>query len=196
LLAVPLIAYGILRTQLFDIDLRIRWTIKQSTIAAAFVAIMFLVSEAAEQFLSAELGTLAGLLVATLIVFFLAPLQHFAERVANAAMPNTRETPEYVAFRKMQVYEAALAEAQQEGGISSKERALLVRLRDSLGISETDAEAIERDLMTVSGVANYSNSGAYRTRLCETRPARLFVPSLGLTPSGPAFGGTNLLPAN
>jgi len=36
LLAVPLIAYGILRTQLFDIDLRIRWTIKQSTLAGIF----------------------------------------------------------------------------------------------------------------------------------------------------------------
>ena len=147
LLAVPLIAYGILRTQLFDIDLRIRWTIKQSTIAAAFVAIMFLVSEAVEQFLSAEIGSIAGLIVAALVVFFLAPLQHFAERVANAAMPNTRETPEYVAFRKMQVYEAAIAEAQIEGGISNKERALLVRLRDSLGISEMDAEAIERELV-------------------------------------------------
>jgi len=148
LLAVPLIAYGILRTQLFDIDLRIRWTIKQSTVAATFVALMFLISEAAEQFLSAELGAFAGLLAAAVIVFFLAPLQHFAERVAATAMPNTRGTPEYVAFRKMQVYEAALAEAQQEGGISHKERALLVRLRDSLGITETDAEAIERELFS------------------------------------------------
>ena len=34
LLAIPLIAYGILRTHLFDIDLRVRWTIKQSTLAA------------------------------------------------------------------------------------------------------------------------------------------------------------------
>lgn len=150
LLAIPLIAYGILRTQLFDIDLRIRWTIKQSTIAAAFIALMFLISEAAEQILSAKLGAIAGLLAAALIVFFLAPLQRFAERVANATMPNTRKTPEYVAFRKMQVYEAALAEAQLEGGISSKERALLVRLRDSLGISETDAEAIERELVAES----------------------------------------------
>ena len=146
LLAVPLIAYGILRTQLFDIDLRIRWTIKQSTIAAAFVAIMFLVSEAAENFFSAEIGGFAGLLAAAVVVFFLAPLQNFAERVAAATMPNTNKTPEYLAFRKMQVYEAALAEAQQEGGITKKERALLIRLRESLGISESDAEAIEREL--------------------------------------------------
>ena len=45
LLAVPLIAYGILRAHLFDIDLRIRWTIKQSTVAAVFVAVFYLVAE-------------------------------------------------------------------------------------------------------------------------------------------------------
>jgi hypothetical protein len=36
--------------------------------------------------------------------------------------------------------------AQQECGISQKERSLLARLRDSLGISESDAEAIESEL--------------------------------------------------
>ena len=146
LLAVPLIAYGVLRTQLFDIDLRIRWTIKQSTLAGIFVALMFLISEGAAQFLEAELGNIAGLIAAAVVMFFLAPLQRFAERVATAAMPNTKNTPEYVAFRKMQVYEAALAEAQHEDGISDRERALLERLRDSLEISASDAQAIEDEL--------------------------------------------------
>jgi len=148
LLAVPLIAYGILRAHLFDIDLRIRWTIKQSTLAALIVAIIFLISEGASTFLSAELGTVAGLLAAAVVMFFLTPLQHFAERVAATAMPHTENTPEYVAFRKMQVYEAALIDAMAEGGISSKERALLVHLRESLGITVSDAEAIERDVET------------------------------------------------
>jgi hypothetical protein len=147
LIAVPLIAYGILRTQLFDIDLKIRWTIKQSTLAGIFVATMFLISEGASQFLEAELGNVAGLLAAAVLMFFLAPLQRFAERVAGAAMPNTDNTPEYAAFRKMQVYESALGEAHAEGGVSPKERTLLNVLRDSLGISETDAEAIESGLI-------------------------------------------------
>jgi len=60
-------------------------------------------------------------------------------------MPNTHDTPEYAAFRKLQVYEAAVADALP-GGISEKERALLRRLQDSLGISGGDAAAIERDL--------------------------------------------------
>jgi hypothetical protein len=148
LFAIPLIAYGILRTQLFDIDLRIRWTIKQSTLAAIFVAFVYLISEGADRFLSSELGNWAGLLASALVVFFLAPLQRFAERVANAAMPNTNDTPEYAAFRKLQVYESAIAEAQQEGaGISDRERALLNRLRESLGITEADAVRIESELL-------------------------------------------------
>ena len=154
LFAVPMIAYGVLRTQLFDIDLRIRWTIKQSTLAGLVVSIIFFISEGASTFLSAELGSLAGLLAAAVVMFFLTPLQRFADRVASAAMPNTKNTPEYVAFRKMQVYEAALAEARSEGGISDRERALLVRLRDSLGISATDAETIERELHARNGAGS------------------------------------------
>ena len=147
LLAIPLVAYGILRAHLFDIDLKIRWTIKQSTLATIVVTLIFLASEGADRFLSAELGGIAGLLAAAAVVFFLTPLQRFAESVASAAMPNTENTPEYVAYRKMQVYEAAVAEALPDGNISDRERILLNTLRDSLGISAADAEALERELV-------------------------------------------------
>ena len=151
LLAVPLIAYGILRAHLFDIDLRVRWTIKQSTLAAMVVTVVFVISEGADRLLSEELGNWIGLLAAAAVVFLLAPLQRFAENVASAAMPNTENTPEYAMFRKMQVYEEAVAEARFEGGISDRERALLVRLRDSLGISPSDADAIEAELSARGG---------------------------------------------
>lgn len=146
LLAVPLIAYGILKTQLFDIDLRIRWTIKQSTLAGIFVAVFYLVTEGADRVLASELGNWAGLLASALLIFFLAPLQRFAERVATIAMPNTQNTPEYAAFRKLQVYEAALQDALQ-GGVSEKERALLNHLKESLGIASSDAASLESDLL-------------------------------------------------
>jgi len=152
LVAVPLIAYGILRTQLFDIDLRIRWTIKQSTVGIAIFAIIFMVSEGAEWLLSEQLGNYWGILAAAVIAIVLRPLQGFAERVAAAAMPNTLNTPDYKADRKRQVYEAAVAEALQDGGLSEKERSLLNRLRDSLDISPADAEKLERDLQLASQV--------------------------------------------
>jgi hypothetical protein len=145
LLAVPLIAYGILKTQLLDIDLKIQWTIRQSTVAAIFLAVFYLVTEGADRLFEAEFGSWVGLLASALLLFLLAPLQRFAERVAGAVMPNTSDTPEYAAYRKMQVYEAALADALP-GGISAKERTLLNHLRDSLAIAPADAEALERDL--------------------------------------------------
>lgn len=145
LLAVPLIAYGILKTHLFDIDLRIQWTIRQSTVAAAFVAVFYVVTEGADRLFEAEFGSQAGLLASALLLFFLSPLQRVAERFAGAVMPNTSDTPEYTAYRKMQVYEAALVDTLG-GGITDKERTLLNHLRDSLGIAATDADALERDL--------------------------------------------------
>ncbi len=62
-------------------------------------------------------------------------------------MPNTQNTPEYAAHRKMQVYEAAVAEALPDGNISDRERALLNSLRESLGISTVDATALETELL-------------------------------------------------
>jgi hypothetical protein len=146
LLEVPLIAYGILSTQLFDIDLRVKWTIRQSTLAAIVIATVYFTSETADRLLSNQLGAWPALFAAALIVYFLAPLQRIAERIANGAMPETVSTPEYLAYRKMQVYESALTEALGGDGISDKERKILTRLRDSLGVSADDARAMEDDL--------------------------------------------------
>lgn len=145
--AVPLIAYGILKTQLFDIDLKIRWTIKQSTFAAMVVAIAAVLSEGVEYFVSSELGETWGLVAAGVALLFIKPLQNIAERVVSLVMPNTKNTEEYKTSRKHQVYEAAFAEAVQADGISERERALLVRLRDSLEISEAEAERIEHEVV-------------------------------------------------
>jgi len=146
LLAVPLIAYGILKAKMFDIDLKIRWTLKQSTFAAAVLAITFIISEGVEMLVSAELGDKWGLVAAGVALLFLKPLQAFAEKVVSLLMPNTQNTPEYERSRKMGVYEEALMEAMDENGISPKERALLNRLRDSLEIPVADAEAVENEI--------------------------------------------------
>ena len=76
------------------------------------------------------------------------------EGVASVAMPNTQNTPEYAAHRKLQVYEAAVAEAVPDGNISDSERALLNSLRESLGIPAADADALEGELLkSQAGIA-------------------------------------------
>jgi hypothetical protein len=145
----PLVAYGVLRVQLFDIDLRIKRTIKRSTVAAAFVATFFIVSESAGNYLSSQFGTVLGVLGTGALVFFLDPIQRAAESLSNAAMPNTHETPEYAAFRKLQVYESALRAALEDGHISERQRRVLTSMIESMGIDPKVAAALESDAQAV-----------------------------------------------
>jgi hypothetical protein len=142
---VPLVAYGVLRTQLFDIDLRIKRTLRRSTIVAAFVAAFFLVSELAALYLSSWLGNLLGLAVTAALIFCLDPMQRMAGRFADAAMPGTQATPEYETYRKLQVYESAVQAAVEEGGISERQRRILDSLVGSLGIDPQAARRLEHD---------------------------------------------------
>ncbi len=147
ILYVPLVAYGVLRVQLFDVDLRIKRTLKRSTIAAAFVATFFVVSELAGEILSAQLGTVLGVVITGTLIFFLDPIQRAAERLSNAAMPNTVQTPEYENYRKLQVYESALQAALEDGHISSRQRRVLDSMIQSMGIDAQIAERLEHDAM-------------------------------------------------
>lgn len=151
---VVIVAYVIARYRLFDIDLKVKRGVKGTTIAAAFFAIFFIVSESATAFFSGSIGTYLGIAAAGLLVFALAPLQRLAERLANHAVPHATGSPDYVAWRKLQVYHAALDGAMQDGEVTVKERAILARLRRELGIADADAEALERDLAGRAGTAS------------------------------------------
>lgn len=142
---VPLVAYGVLRVQLFDVDLRIKRTIKRSTVAAAFVATFFIVSELAGNYLSNQLGTVLGVIGTGALMFFLDPIQRAAERLSNAAMPNTQDTPEYETFRKLQVYETAVHAALEDGHISERQRRVLDSMVKSMGIDTSVADRLEND---------------------------------------------------
>ena len=63
-------------------------------------------------------------------------------------MPHTQATPEYETYRKLQVYEAALQAALEQGGISDRERRMLDSLIGSLGIDAQAAEQLERDALS------------------------------------------------
>lgn len=146
LVYVAMTAYGIAVYHLFDIELRLKWTLERGTIAAAFIAVFFVVSEGAATILSDRLGTLAGLFATGLLVFALAPLQRSAERLADAALPAVQDTPEYRAYRQFQIYGEALADARSGGPITPVGRLALEKLRESLGLDADEAAELESRL--------------------------------------------------
>ena len=145
ILYVPLVAYGVLRVQLFDIDMRIKRTLKRGTVAAAFVATFFVISELASNYLSSQFGNILGVLGTGALVFFLDPIQRAAERLSDAAMPNTVNTPEYEAFRKLQVYDSAVRAALEDGYISERQRRVLNSMIATMGIDPAVAQRMEED---------------------------------------------------
>lgn len=149
LVFMAVLSYGILRTQLFDIDLRLKLTLSRGAVAGTFVAVFFAVAELAQSVLTDALGWALGGLAAGLLLFALSPLQRAAERFANAALPHASGSEEYVAARKFFVYRAALESALAEGGMSGRERSMLASLQRELGIRAEDAAQMEREMRAV-----------------------------------------------
>lgn len=140
---VCLLTYGVLRTQLFDIDLKIRFAIQHSTVVAMIGGAFLVGSEVLELFLPIE-GTILGLAAALVIVVALRPVQRFAERLAGEIMPGVEDTPAYFEARKLEVYRAAVEGAVHDGRITEAERRILDRLREQLAIPPEVAAALER----------------------------------------------------
>lgn len=144
--AVAIFAYGILEHQLLGLDVKVKWTIRQSTVAAVFIAVFFVFSEGAAALFEAQTGsTVAGILAAGGLVFAIAPLQRLAERVADKAMPGVKAVGEMTADERRRAYEDAASTAWSDGAIDVNERALLDRFRESLGLNEDEAHRIESE---------------------------------------------------
>ncbi len=147
LLFVPMLAYGILRAQLFDIDLKLKIGIRRGTVVGIILVLVFVAAKVVETYLSRTIGFAAGSVVAGVLLFLVPKLNKIGEKVANTAMPNVLPTPVYVQFKKLEVYRAAVESAQETGGITGRERLSLDRLREKLGLAKDDAAAVEAEVV-------------------------------------------------
>ncbi len=140
-----LLAYAVLRFQLFDIDLKVKFVLQQSTVGALIVGGFIVGSEVLESFVPVS-GTVLNIIVAVAILIVLRPMQRLALSITDGLMRNVQNTPEYLETRRLEVYRAALEGAFKDGLITEKERSILDHLRDSLGISQVEAVALEKEL--------------------------------------------------
>jgi hypothetical protein len=148
-IAVAILAYGVIRHQLLDLDVKIRWTINKGTLAAVFLAVFFIVSNVAQNVLGQAMGLFAGGVASGLLFFALVPLQRVAERVANAAVPTSRGLRALPHADRVALYRDQLQLAWRDGTVDKGERALLIQLRERLGLSTDEAEQMEREITTV-----------------------------------------------
>ncbi len=148
---IPLLAYAILKYQLFSIDLRLRFVLRQGS-AGAMIAMVFLVmSEALESVMAVD-GLGSAVLLAMLVAVLLRPAQTLAEQVAARLMPNVRPDDAYFEQRRLAIFRAALESATIDGIISRDEREMLGRLQSELSLDDELASRLEREALSEQGV--------------------------------------------
>ena len=139
-----LLAYAVLRWQLFDIDLKVKFVLRQSTLVAMIAGGFIVASETLESMVPVS-GTALSIAVAVVILILLRPIHRFALGMTDRLMSSVQNTPEYLDARKNSVYRATLEGAVEDGIVTEMERRILDRLREELGISPDDAAAIENE---------------------------------------------------
>ncbi len=152
---IPLLAYAILKYQLFSIDLRLRFVLKQGSAGALIAAVFLVASEALESVVAVD-GLVAGVLLAMLVAVLLRPAQTVAERVAAGLMPNVRPDEAYLGPRRLSIFKAALESATFDGEISGDERELLDRLQSELGLDAELTRRLEREALSEQGIGGPS----------------------------------------
>lgn len=146
LFGVAVLAYAILRLQLFDIEIKLRWGINRSALVLVFLAVFFVVDQLIEAIAGEALGTIAGAVASGLLLFALHPLQKMTERIGAAALPHARaDDNKYILRRKRETYRNAYATAWADGNLTAKDQRMLQQVRDALGLPDKDIVAIERD---------------------------------------------------
>lgn len=146
-LPFPLIAtYALLRHQLLGLDVRLRFAISKSSIAAVFIAVFFIASEAAQQFFGETLGsTYVGIAAAGLLVFAMAPLQRVAERLAEKAIPTGGPAPP-TTHTNEDLYRRALRIALVDRTIERHEELTLAELSERLHIGHKRALELRHEI--------------------------------------------------
>lgn len=140
-----LAAYALLRHGMFNIDVKVKGTLRGGTVATVVGAALFILSESMESRLPVD-GLQAGVLAAAIIGITLRPVHALAIRFAERLMPGIEASPDHFQARKESVYRSAVEQALLDGTLSEREERILQRVRLELGLTVKDARRIHTAL--------------------------------------------------
>jgi hypothetical protein len=166
LLYLPLLVYGVLKTQLFDMEVHLRRGVRAAFMSAVFLVALVVVLELLQDVVGSLLGWAVGVASAVVLTFGVKPMERAATRLAYKLVnpPDPAELEE----RKRGVYRVAFREVWQDGRIEPHERERLTTLGAQLGLSPRemadieDAVAAERPLARTGDVAQHESGHAVR----------------------------------
>ncbi|MBW3584236.1 MAG: protein kinase [Euryarchaeota archaeon] len=128
------LAYALLKHQVFDLDLKVKWVMRRATVFAVVGVAFVMADDVIESLLPVE-GMVASLLAAGAAALLVYPAWRLAGPFSERVLPGVTDTRAYRDLRRFEVYRAALQEAARDGVVDASQERLLARLRQDLGIS-------------------------------------------------------------
>ncbi len=139
-----ILAYGVLRHQLFDIDLLLHFAVNRSVFATAIAFAFLVLSESLEGLLDLESSPAIKVAAAVAIALAVRPFQIMSERLAFR-FTHIDTTPEALASRRKEIYAEAVSAAWADGEPGHRERQVLDALRHRLQLDRDAAIIVESD---------------------------------------------------
>jgi hypothetical protein len=173
LASLVVLTYAVLKQRLFNINWKLNRTVRGTTLAGVFVALLFTLSEGLQvvfqQFattsggLNENIGSILSVVGAGIVVFVLHPVQRFAERVARQTVPNSKPVTAMSHPERVALYREQAELAWLDGQLKRKERLLLDGLRARLDLSIQEAADVERAAMQAAPSVGLENRSVATT---------------------------------
>lgn len=143
-LSLPLlVTYALVRHALFDLDVKIKRTLRRVVVAGLFFLVFFAVEQGGQQLLQDRAGPAIGGLAAAFLALGLSPLEKVADRVTDAAMPHVESVRELRRDDREALYRELARSAWASGRVTPDERRLLDVAGRRLGLRAEQRERLE-----------------------------------------------------
>lgn len=142
-LATLVMLYGILRHEIFTIDLYAKRATYYTAITVIVTTGFVLLESAIENLVRSGAGPIAALGAALLI----APVAQLVRRPVDRLFPDVSRNKAYLSQRKREVYRAQLEVALADGRFTVRESSVLSRARQRLGITDAEHQEFERQIL-------------------------------------------------
>lgn len=152
-LLIPLLlAYALMRYQLFNIDIHLKAGVRRAIILGAFTVTFFLVSEAAESMAEGDRGPAVGIVAAGVLALGSRPIQSFASKASDKFMPDTKPIAQQTYAERLRFYLDQFLLIRHDGETTPKERQMLDRLAATLALPASAVREIEATSRMPDGV--------------------------------------------
>ncbi len=143
-----LVMYGILRYQLLGVERVVKRVTRGAMFGITIFVTFVTVGNTAEYFIEARLpgDVPAGFLIAGFVAaLVMIPIQKGTEKLANRWFPDAgSKAPDYLAQRRMEIYESQLRYALLDGHLKAKELSMLRALSESIGILPQELQLVAK----------------------------------------------------